>query len=323
MSRLCQICGDDFSIKEIKQDGDFKGYILCNKHYLQAKRKGMFLDNLPSMRTKKRECSVCKDTYKIRQWKSKGSYEGKLLCSKHYSHLRAHGFIKDNKKSHLRSERVCEVCNKDDAIYHVDSSKMLCRRHYDQMYVYGEILDRTVRDKNEIVIHKEKGYAEIVMYKVSHEESGRAFVSIEDIPLIEGYKWHISSGYATTTYKSAEGVRKSIAMHKIITNTANEIVDHISRNTLDNRRENLEVSNKSKNAMNAGIRSNNSSGVTGVSFSKIQGNWRANINHQGKRIELGRFSEKSKAIKARLEAENYYYKDNPPQKHLFKEYGVE
>lgn len=51
----------------------------------------------------------------------------------------------------------------------------------------------------------------------------------------------------------------------------------------------------------------NTSGIIGVSYSNNQNNWRAYINVDGKRIELGRRKNKKEAIKLRLEAEIRYF----------------
>lgn len=51
----------------------------------------------------------------------------------------------------------------------------------------------------------------------------------------------------------------------------------------------------------------NTSGTVGVSYSNSQNNWRAYINVDGKRIELGRRKNKDEAIKLRKEAEAKYY----------------
>lgn len=101
------------------------------------------------------------------------------------------------------------------------------------------------------------------------------------------------------------------------------IVDHINQKPWDCRYENLRLADKSLNSINAGLRENNSSGVTGVCFANREQNWRAFINYQGKRIELGRRKDKDEAIKLRLRAELKYYGESSPQKHLFKEYGIE
>ena len=59
--------------------------------------------------------------------------------------------------------------------------------------------------------------------------------------------------------------------------------------------------------MNKGIRSNNSSGVTGVGWSKKNNKWRARITLNNKEYHLGYFDDKNDAIKARKEAENKYF----------------
>lgn len=53
---------------------------------------------------------------------------------------------------------------------------------------------------------------------------------------------------------------------------------------------------------------NNTSGHKGVSRVKRSGNWVAYINFQGERISLGRFTDIQDAIRARKEAEDYYFK---------------
>lgn len=63
--------------------------------------------------------------------------------------------------------------------------------------------------------------------------------------------------------------------------------------------------------------------MTGVCFANREQNWRAFINYQGKRIELGRRKDKNEAIKLRLEAELKYCGETAPQRHLFKQYGIE
>ena len=100
-------------------------------------------------------------------------------------------------------------------------------------------------------------------------------------------------------------------------------MDHINQNPQDNRLSNLRLANKSENSINNPIHSNNTSGIIGVSWDKRQQSWRAYISYQKKRIELGRFENKEEAIKRRLEAEKKYFGEFAPQKHLYKQYGIE
>ncbi|MBC1846345.1 AP2 domain-containing protein [Listeria seeligeri] len=56
------------------------------------------------------------------------------------------------------------------------------------------------------------------------------------------------------------------------------------------------------------LRSNNTSGKTGVTFDNTRKKWASQIVFQNKSIRLGRFTKKEDAIKARLEAEERYFK---------------
>lgn len=86
-----------------------------------------------------------------------------------------------------------------------------------------------------------------------------------------------------------------------------EYVDHIDGNTLDNRRSNLRICSNAANLRNAGRRSNNSSGVTGVWWDKSRDKWSAEIKVNYRKKFLGRFNNIRDAIKARQKAEQKYF----------------
>tara|TARA_R110000824_G_scaffold383740_1_gene577431 strand:- start:3388 stop:3885 length:498 start_codon:yes stop_codon:yes gene_type:complete len=92
-------------------------------------------------------------------------------------------------------------------------------------------------------------------------------------------------------------------VHRLI-NPGAELIDHINRNPLDNRRSNLARSNKSLNALNMSTPKSNKSGTKGVCFDSSRGRWKAYITLKGKTITLGRFSNKKDAVKARKLSEN-------------------
>ncbi len=98
--------------------------------------------------------------------------------------------------------------------------------------------------------------------------------------------------------------------------------DHINRNELDNRRENLRPATFTENARNRSLQSNNTSGVTGVSWSKQNKKWMVQITVNKKTLTIGFFDDKFDAIKARLEAEIKYFGAFAPQKHLYEQYGI-
>jgi hypothetical protein len=88
------------------------------------------------------------------------------------------------------------------------------------------------------------------------------------------------------------------------------------------RRNGFITDNKSLNSLNCDIRGNNSSGVTGISYVKKINSWRAYINWEGKRIELGYRKNIDNAIKLRLLKEYELLGELSPQKHLFEKYSI-
>lgn len=90
-------------------------------------------------------------------------------------------------------------------------------------------------------------------------------------------------------------------------------IDHIDRNSLNNRISNLREVSRSCNMRNVDLRSNSKSGVTGVSFIKKSFKWFANITVNGKTHSLGSYNDFYDAVCARLAAEqclNWYKCDS-------------
>jgi len=109
------------------------------------------------------------------------------------------------------------------------------------------------------------------------------------------------------TYVSAQGYRegalfgRSVKAHRLIFKMhhswAPAVIDHIDRNRLNNRIENLRASSKSENAMNGKTPADNTSGVRGVA--RHRDRWRAYL----KGVHLGTFPTIEEAAEARLKAE--------------------
>lgn len=89
-------------------------------------------------------------------------------------------------------------------------------------------------------------------------------------------------------------------------------VDHINRNTMDNRKSNLRIVTHRQNQCNQDLQRNNTSGVSGVSYYPPKKKYRARIKVQHHDLHLGYFKTFEEAVQAR----------NEGMKHLFGEYGV-
>lgn len=75
-----------------------------------------------------------------------------------------------------------------------------------------------------------------------------------------------------------------------------EQIDHINRDATDNRWENLRASDGVANARNRSRQSNNTSGFTGVYWSKAVSKWQASVKVGGRLHYLGVFADKEEAI---------------------------
>jgi hypothetical protein len=80
-------------------------------------------------------------------------------------------------------------------------------------------------------------------------------------------------------------------------------VDHIDGNKSNNSISNLREASRNTNLMNRPLTKRNTSGITGVWFSKGKQKWTAAIKSNSKAIYLGVFDSKNDAAKARRDAE--------------------
>lgn len=83
-------------------------------------------------------------------------------------------------------------------------------------------------------------------------------------------------------------------------------LDHINGVRDDNRLANLREVSRRENSKNSSIRSDNTSGVIGVSWDRKSGKWHAYIQVAGKRINLGWFDDLEDAVAVRKAAEIKY-----------------
>ncbi len=87
-------------------------------------------------------------------------------------------------------------------------------------------------------------------------------------------------------------------MHRLLANPKKgEHIDHANGNTLDNRRSNLRICSHAENMRNRAGSRFSKSGIKGVSLDRC-GKWRARIEFDHKRYDLGFFDSAQQAATA-------------------------
>ena len=140
----------------------------------------------------------------------------------------------------------------------------------------------------------------VPLYDRERKIVGRAIIDAHDEELVCWHRWHLTAqGYASTG-------GESLPMHRVIMGGAigkGRVVDHLNRDKLDNRRENLRVATFARNGQNTGGRSMwrgkpASSKYRGVCWKKDKRKWLAHARYFGKQHRLGLFDDERAAAVA-------------------------
>lgn len=137
-------------------------------------------------------------------------------------------------------------------------------------------------------------------------------VSPEDADLLD-MKWNIDKdGYARRSKnRKAEGLSTltifahSVVAKRVFGEKSNNslVVDHINRNKLDNRRENLRMVTKSVNGMNSAPSKSSRSGIKGIGYHGRYWHWNVMVNrkqYHGSSVCFGRAIQSLKAKRVEL-----------------------
>lgn len=122
----------------------------------------------------------------------------------------------------------------------------------------------------------------------------------EDLSTLKNNSWHFDTDNYLRRIVRKNKKQTVLKFHREIMNCPKEkICDHINRNRLDNRKENLRICGKIENDYNRGKRCDNTSGSIGVHWHKYKngGVWMARIGFGKSRKYLGVFKRKEDAIK--------------------------
>lgn len=212
----------------------------------------------------------------------------------------------DNKESgNNKISYVCNCdCGKKDII--VSRGNLLSGKTKSCGCLRREKLSINAKKESLEYINHENKYYECIL-----GDGSSAYFDYEDYDIVHGFRWiKNADGYI---FAVTDLDKKRTFLHRLIMSKYYDIdnlqIDHIhgkeSRN--DNRKSNLRIVTVSQNRMNVGLKKNNKSGVTGVSWSNYYNVWVARITKEGKTYCLGNFTDFDAAVAARKAAEERYF----------------
>ena len=140
------------------------------------------------------------------------------------------------------------------------------------------------------------------MLRIQISDEHEAIIDDADADLIAGFPWRPLVLKGGLIYVHAWNRFQHFYMHRLIAGARpKEVVDHVNRNGLDNRRRNLRIATHGQNSANRIAdrrRSGKTSQYKGVHFDKSRGKWAGHIHVNGKSRALGRFNTEIEAAAA-------------------------
>lgn len=144
--------------------------------------------------------------------------------------------------------------------------------------------------------------------RYSHLPQRFTLVDIEDVDRVAQTKWYAANG-GKRLYAHATNIKRLAKHHAllhayILRVEPGQRVDHISGDSLDNRKQNLRLITASQNAQNARRPTfpGKTSRFKGVCWSRTEGRWRARITLNGASEDIGAFDDEEAAARAYDEA---------------------
>ena len=137
-------------------------------------------------------------------------------------------------------------------------------------------------------------------------------IDTDDIEKVKKYNWTINKFTRCKKVYYYAVTNKGLLMHRYIKSAMEgraTTVDHVNNDTLDNRKQNLQICSNRKNLIKQDLCINSKTGVKGVCKFTKNDKYMAYITVNRKRIHLGYFNTIEEAKKAREEAEKIYRYD--------------
>lgn len=173
-------------------------------------------------------------------------------------------------------------------------AKLLCSKHYYRLKRGQDVLGET-RFTNRPAIEQDG----LTLLRLGSNR-GYAIIDKEN-SFFDKYNWSLDGrGYAHAYIKGKEAKLHHLVIGKPVFPL---VTDHINRNKLDNRKENLRFVERKVNQINIDKPVTNKSGILGVHWDDSRRKWLAQIRIEDTQKFLGRFDTVEEATMVRQQAE--------------------
>jgi hypothetical protein len=201
----------------------------------------------------------------------------KGFCVSHYKKAKRSGLVGSHKR--------CTVESCESFVY----SRGVCEKHYQQITRCGGI-KRTQFDPNDFWFEGDKCF--IRLFGKDCQEKAIAIIDKDNFDRCKIHKWGCHKTSCGVPYVSTQVNGKNMSLHHLIIGYPQKgfEVDHISRDTFDNRKENLRFCTRLQNVCNVEKYGGKTSKYKGVSRNN-NGKWSVYIRKNGNQFYLGSFSD--------------------------------
>ena len=159
------------------------------------------------------------------------------------------------------------------------------------------VIPNTVKRRFPLEVYVEGAIARV---RISGRE---CYMDTEDLPMLDGWTLSVTNhGYVALSGTVLVRPRVTLLLSRhIMQAPPGTVVDHVSGDTLDNRKANLRICKHSENVRNSRKHRNCKSRYKGVYYSESYGGpkkWRAELNFNGRRVHAGCYMTEEQAIEA-------------------------
>ena len=142
---------------------------------------------------------------------------------------------------------------------------------------------------------------------ISLTQGQETIIDLADWDLVKDYRWYAhwedNTFYVLTNVYSAYTVQQKIRLHRLLLAAPKGVlVDHVDRNGLNNRRNNIRLVTSLENRCHSVGQKGSRSAYKGVTWNKQSRKWQSGIMLHGQSRHLGLFNDELDAAEAYDEA---------------------